>query len=178
MLNEKLVSRLNLDQKSTKIVNDIASATNKKLIDIRVKGGLVSASFVSNNDTWSYRNIKALSNVPFKDITFDDEGDFTITFKGSVIEEDSVPSTNVTGANVSTDVPLVRKKKEKIFRVKHDIYEKCRFGKVKQHTYARYVGEDESGEAIREFGRNNPEYDIIIQHEESGGMMYLKKGRK
>lgn len=62
-----------------------------------------------------------------------------------------------------------------IFEVSNDIYYKCLWGKKKHSRYARYVGEDDIGKAIREYGRKNPKASIILKNANTGGMIYFKK---
>ena len=45
-------------------------------------------------------------------------------------------------------------------------------------SYEHYVGNDETGEAIRQYGRANPGKPIVLQDELTGSMIYLKYGRK
>jgi hypothetical protein len=44
--------------------------------------------------------------------------------------------------------------------------------------YEKYVGNDKLGEAIRQYGRNNPKNSIILKNSGNGAMLYLKYGRK
>jgi hypothetical protein len=86
--------------------------------------------------------------------------------------------TNVTGANVATDQPIVRRGKfanKEVFEVTGDCYSKCTFGKAKYHKYENYVGNDATGEAIRQFGRENPKASILVRNKDTGSMMYLRK---
>lgn len=64
-----------------------------------------------------------------------------------------------------------------VFEVSPDYFHACRMGKQKHHRYSRYVGEDDTGEAIREFGRTNPGVPIILQCSRTGMMLYLKYGK-
>ena len=79
--------------------------------------------------------------------------------------------------------PGVRRKKKKfagseVFLVKPEVYMRARFGKKRYGKYENYVGNDETGEAIRQYGRSNPGKPIILQDELTGGMIYLKYGRE
>lgn len=65
-----------------------------------------------------------------------------------------------------------------IFVVDPETYMKARFGKKKYVRYEKYVGNDEIGEEIREYGRKNPDKPIIIQDSNSGFMCYLRYGKK
>lgn len=86
--------------------------------------------------------------------------------------------TNVTGANVSTDKPVVQTRKfanNTVFDVPGDKYHQCVKGKFRYHRYDKYVGNDDVGEAIRQFGRNNPGAGILVRDQDTGAMSYLKK---
>lgn len=65
-----------------------------------------------------------------------------------------------------------------VFVVDQDRYHKSRFGKKKFLKYETYVGNDEVGDAIRSYGRKYPNRPIIIQDEKTGGMLFLRYGRK
>lgn len=68
----------------------------------------------------------------------------------------------------------------KVFVVPSDYYHRCRVGKVRYHTYEKYVGNDEIGQTIRQYGRDrkNKKKPIIVQDEKTGAMTYLKYGGK
>jgi hypothetical protein len=83
--------------------------------------------------------------------------------------------------------PGIRKKKIKkgskfagseVFMVKPETFMRARYGKRRYAKYEHYVGNDETGEAIRQYGRANPGKPIILQDELTGSMIYLKYGRK
>jgi len=64
-----------------------------------------------------------------------------------------------------------------VFEVDNDVYHKARMGKAKHHRYAKYVGEDEVGTEIRQYGRDNPGKPIILKHEKTGAHQFLKYGK-
>ena len=76
-----------------------------------------------------------------------------------------------------------KKKKRKrfagaeVFEVNTDIFMKARWGKKKYARYEYYVGNDEIGEEIRQYGRANPSKPIVIQDNSTGAMLYLRYGR-
>ena len=63
------------------------------------------------------------------------------------------------------------------FIVDPNIFMKARFGKKKYHRYENYVGNDETGLAIRDYGRKYPKEPIILQDSMTGAMLYLRYGR-
>jgi hypothetical protein len=64
-----------------------------------------------------------------------------------------------------------------VFVVDTKRYMNARFGKKKYLKYEKYVGNDEIGNAIREYGRKYPKKPIILQDELTGAMMFLRYGR-
>ena len=83
--------------------------------------------------------------------------------------------------------PGIRKKKIKkgskfagseVFMVKPETFMRARYGKRQYAKYENYVGNDVTGEAIRQYGRANPGKPIVLQDELTGSMIYLKYGRK
>lgn len=75
--------------------------------------------------------------------------------------------------------PPGRKKRKKfagatVFEVDTNRYMNARLGKKKYVKYEKYVGNDEVGEEIRKFARENPKDAIILQDSTSGYMMYLR----
>jgi hypothetical protein len=64
-----------------------------------------------------------------------------------------------------------------VFVVDSSTYNKARLGKQKYVKYEKYVGNDEVGNAIREYGRKNPKKPIILQDGENGPMIFLRRGR-
>lgn len=64
-----------------------------------------------------------------------------------------------------------------VFVVSSETYNKARLGKRKFIKYETYVGNDEIGNAIREYGRKYPKKPIILQDGENGPMIFLRRGR-
>lgn len=62
-----------------------------------------------------------------------------------------------------------------VFNCNSDIFERCRLGKQKYHKYEKYVGSDEFGEKVREYGRTFPQKPIVLRDSITGAMIYLKK---
>lgn len=65
------------------------------------------------------------------------------------------------------------------FVVDSEYFHKCRMGKRKYTRYENYVGNDEIGEEIRQYGRHPKTCNeaIIVMDEKTGCMMYLKYGK-
>lgn len=104
------------------------------------------------------------------------------------LNEDA-PVNNVGGGNIAGtgDNPPMGKKaqyaflrrfgKNDVFVVKSDVYRNARLAKKKYVRYEKYVGNDEVGNAIREYGRKYPKKPIIVQDEMTGAMQFLRYGR-
>ena len=105
---------------------------------------------------------------------------------GSGLFEEA-PANSVAAGNVNLD-PFVKKKKKKVqtenfgghkvFVVTPQRYFDSRLGKARYARYEKYVGNDDIGEAIRQYGRTNPKASIILKNSGNGAMLYLKYGRK
>jgi hypothetical protein len=92
----------------------------------------------------------------------------------------AVPGTGDTGDAWKKGTLLRRKKfaGQDVFEVTSDTYSKSIQGKAKFKHWRTYVGECETGVAIREFALQNPKSPIIIQNELTGAMCYIKYGGK
>lgn len=66
---------------------------------------------------------------------------------------------------------------KQVFEVAPDFYHKSMNGKLRYHRYDRYVGDDETGQAIKDFGKANPSEPIILKNEKTGALQYLKYGK-
>ena len=51
-------------------------------------------------------------------------------------------------------------------------------GKKKHANYKYYVGEDDIGNQIREYGNSNPDNPIVLRDKSTGGMVFLRYGKK
>tara|TARA_R110000824_G_scaffold385129_1_gene579300 strand:- start:994 stop:1341 length:348 start_codon:yes stop_codon:yes gene_type:complete len=98
--------------------------------------------------------------------------------------------TNSAGAGAIAgfppgDPPVFRRKAKRdkfagceVFEVDSDTYNKCSGrAKTRYERYSRFVGIEDLGQEIREYGRSNPSKPIIIKNESTGVMTYLKHGR-
>lgn len=81
---------------------------------------------------------------------------------------------------ISQSTILKRKKfaGAEVFEVNSDWFHRARMGKRKHARYEHYVGNDETGQAIREYGNADYSTPIIIQDERTGAMCYLRYGKK
>jgi hypothetical protein len=82
---------------------------------------------------------------------------------------------NTTGGIDMTDKSFAG---SKVFNVDSNTFSKSRMGKTSFCRYKTYVGEDEIGTQIREYGRKNPGKGIILQDSTTGSMLYLKRPGK
>jgi len=102
---------------------------------------------------------------------------------------EEAPANSVAGGNVNLD-PFTKKKRknakvqtemfggQKVFVVSPERFYDSRMGKARYARYEKYVGNDKLGEAIRQYGRNNPKNSIILKNSGNGAMLYLKYGRQ
>ena len=66
-----------------------------------------------------------------------------------------------------------------VFKVNSADFAKCKFGKSKFARWARHIDvNSESGRKIYAYAKKNPNTSIIVQHERSGHMLYLRKYSK
>lgn len=97
------------------------------------------------------------------------------------LEEDAPTNAAGTGAvaGLTGDPPMMKRPKfagHDVFTVNDDVWSRCRMGKRKHARYDAYVGEDETGKSIRDFGVSNPKAPIMLQHHRTGAFMYLRYG--
>ena len=91
----------------------------------------------------------------------------------------SSPATGPT-AGYDPVMTLVRRKRfagADVFEVDSHFFHNARLGKKKYARYEQYVGNDETGQAIREYGNKNYGKPIIVQDGKTGAMCYLRYGR-
>jgi hypothetical protein len=63
-----------------------------------------------------------------------------------------------------------------VFVVDVDTFNAAKIGKRRFDRYSKYVGSNELGEKIRQYGRNNPKMPVILKDEKSGQLCFLKYG--
>jgi hypothetical protein len=121
-----------------------------------------------------------------------EEGFITFLEERQQLDEavtEDAPANNVGGGNIAgtTGEPAMGKGaqaaflrrfgKNSVFVVDSDKYRNARLAKKKFVRYEKYVGNDEVGNAIREYGRKYPKRPIILQDEKTGAMQFLRYGR-
>ena len=63
-----------------------------------------------------------------------------------------------------------------VFNVNDDDFNNCKFGKKKHARWDKYVDvESGIGKRITSYAKKNPKKSIIVQHDKTGHMLYLKK---
>jgi len=63
-----------------------------------------------------------------------------------------------------------------VFNVNDNDFNNCKFGKKKHKRWSNYVDVDSaSGKRIYGYAKKNPNKSIIVQHDRTGHMIYLKK---
>lgn len=97
-------------------------------------------------------------------------------------------ASNMAGLD---DNPPGRQKKKKRMREDYDPdvfagarvfdldtlrFQQCRLSKRKYTRYENYVGNDEIGETIRQYGLDNPRAPIVVRDQQTGAMCYLRYG--
>ena len=106
---------------------------------------------------------------------------------GDPLKEEA-PANSVAGGNVNLD-PFKKKRKNAkvetetfagsmVFIVPPNVYYDSRLGKSRYLRYEKFVGNDKLGEAIRQYGKENPNSAIILKNSVNGAMLYLKYGKK
>ena len=66
-----------------------------------------------------------------------------------------------------------------VFKVNNADFAKCKFGKSKFARWAKHIDTDSKmGKRIYNYAKKNPTKSIIVQHEKSGYMLYLRKYSK
>ena len=63
-----------------------------------------------------------------------------------------------------------------VFKVDEKDFAKCRFGKTKFSRWSRHIDtKSKIGLRIYNYAKKNPSKSIIVQHQDSGQMLYLRK---
>ena len=62
-----------------------------------------------------------------------------------------------------------------VFDVDDDVIWKSIHGKHPRHKYKKYVGDDETGQQIKEFGKKYPKKGILLRNSRTGQMVFLRR---
>ena len=82
-------------------------------------------------------------------------------------------STDVVEPNLTPDDTFAG---VDVFNVNDNEFMNCKHGKKKHERWSNYVDMDsESGKRIYGYAKKNPKKSIIVQHDKTGHMIYLKK---
>ena len=86
----------------------------------------------------------------------------------ALMEEDVVATAPIQPDSTFASMP--------VFKVNNADFSKCKFGKSKFARWAKHIDvNSESGRRIYAYAKKNPNKSIIVQHEKSGHMLYLRK---
>lgn len=102
-----------------------------------------------------------------------------------VAATNSVGGGNIAGLGVGPQgepgmPPKIIRRKfagNEVFEVTGDCFHRCMRGKRQYARYETYVGDDDTGKAIREYGLKNRGKAIVVQDEKTGAMIFLRYGR-
>ena len=87
------------------------------------------------------------------------------------VETPDVASNVITPDSTFASMP--------VFKVNSADFAKCKFGKSKFARWAKHIDTNSKmGKRIYNYAKNNPKKSIIVQHEKSGHMLYLRKYSK
>ena len=82
-------------------------------------------------------------------------------------------STDVVEPNLTPDDTFAG---VDVFNVNDNEFNNCKHGKKKHERWSSYVDmESDSGKRIYGYAKKNPKKSIIVQHDKTGHMIYLKK---
>ena len=86
-------------------------------------------------------------------------------------EDDAVVQPNITPDSQFAGVD--------VFNVNDNDFNNCKFGKKKHARWDKYVDVDsDAGKRIYGYAKKNPMKSIIVQHNKTGHMLYLRKYAK
>lgn len=89
----------------------------------------------------------------------------------ALMEEDVVATAPIQPDSTFASMP--------VFKVNNADFSKCKFGKSKFARWAQHIDvSSKTGKKIYAYAKKNPNKSIIVQHETSGHMLYLRKYSK
>lgn len=173
-LLEKCFVNEMLDEDTRKIVTTLCESKQPKLekgsydIIIRENESIVTINI--NEDLEPVDTVLGLSIFEHNGLVF------TVDDCVKIINED-VSTGNMDGGTSagSSEVSYGSFANARVYTVDSDRFYKSMQGKNKYHKYDKYVGSDEVGESIRQYGRANPSKPIILKDSTTGSMIYLKR---
>jgi len=183
-LRQQIINNLlEPDNKSSKLFTrsdfDKLITIIKKLLDkipskYKTLFANAAASYLMTKPVDMFKKLSVLPEEVLAHEIFDESG-----FLAEDAPINAVGTGNIAGAGVGTQgEPGYTAKGKirgmKIFEVDFDTFYRVRFGKNRYHNYKRYVGEDEIGQDIRNYGRKNPGEGIVLQNPKSGILTFLK----
>ena len=102
-----------------------------------------------------------------------DKGNLSVTTQKYNRTEPRLRENDVTIPNLTPDDTFAG---VDVFNVNGDEFDNCKHGKKKHERWSSYVDlESESGKRIYGYAQKNPKKSIIVQHDKTGHMIYLKK---
>jgi hypothetical protein len=105
------------------------------------------------------------------------EEEMIVKFKEFLLSEDA-PANAIGSGHIAGTNPDDSFAGHKVFNVDGEKVWKSRNGKHPKHKYKKYVGEDETGEEIRKYGRENPKKGILLRNSKSGEMVFLRRAKQ
>lgn len=168
----------------------------KRLIGKLPGGKTMLASFIAalylvreekmTNSQIEERFNEILSKITEQEITLVEETLLVEEFLEMYTEDGAVASVpaNVTGANVSTDIPAIRTKKKRIprkfaqFEVAQETFEKFKKGKKKFSKWSEYLDLSDPDHAkIYDYAKKNPKGVLVLKNgDRVKGIRYNKNG--
>jgi hypothetical protein len=76
--------------------------------------------------------------------------------------------------------PMLRRSKfagNDVFTVESERYSKVKYSKLRYHRWEHTIGNDDIGNAIKEYAQANPHNGIILQDEKTGHMAFVRYGK-
>jgi len=179
---KKSNDRLKLDEKDSLTKFDLLILKMKKLLGALPFGKTRLASYAAA--LWFLKEEKNLTEENLEEkFIFEFNKEFLAEGKFKKEEIANVASSGAV-AGLTGEPPVGRKvmmrrfANNDVFVVGDDAFKKARLGKKKYLKYEKYVGNDDVGNAIREYGRKYPKKPIILQNGENGPMIFLRYGKK
>ena len=136
---------------------------NKKKKNEEVPGTSTADVVGTGDDGEAWKKKKKKKKNPWDKYSPDALGrQFRMESTDAVAEPNLTPDDTFAGVDV--------------FNVNDDEFNNCKHGKKKHQRWSNYVDMDsDSGKRIYGYAKKNPKKSIIVQHDKTGHMLYLKK---